>query len=348
MPTAPMRPLAHAWSILIEVTNACHHRCAHCTAGVPHVRRPHFMPLAQIEQALQSLAGWKKGVGCYGGEPTLHPQFPEICDLYARYFPRRQLAVWTAGGPRYELHRPLIERTFGLVAYNDHQASGFHKPLLVANEDVVPDEATRRALVENCWVPRHWSPLITHRGAFFCEVAATFDTLFDGPGGHPVEPGWWKKDFSAFAYQREAHCGRCSLPLPLDSLSDSLPADSVSPGNERRLIAAGSPLALRGGLHVVRQVDLRHQVDRNPRWFTAPGSDHYWTRLSIRSGIWMALQYRYVPGGARVFARDLGRFAALKAADVRQRLSRAVGGLYRRAGAAGVRARASADTTPRT
>jgi hypothetical protein len=306
-----MRPLADAWSILIEVTNACHLRCAHCTAGVPHVRRPYFMTLEQLELALKSLEGWKKGVGCFGGEPTLHPQFTEVCALFSRYFPRRQLAIWTIGGPNYERYRDLIDRTFGLVSYNDHRSRGFHKPILIGIQEVVPDEATRRQLIENCWVPRHWSPLITHRGAFFCEVAATFDNLFDGPGGHPLEPGWWKKDFSAFAYQREHNCRHCSIPLPIETLPDDMPVDHVSPGNAERLRAAGSPLAIRGRLRMVNEVDLGKRVRRNPRWFATPGTPHYWTRLSLRCGVWLALQYRYVPHAAGAFVRDLSRFAAL-------------------------------------
>jgi hypothetical protein len=308
--------MADAWSILIEVTNACHLRCSHCTAGVAHVRRPYFMSLEQLEQALQSLNGWKKGVGCFGGEPTLHPQFPELCALFSRYFPKRQLAIWTAGGPQFESYRDLIDRTFALVAFNDHQSPGFHKPILIANEEVVHDEATRRTLIEHCWVPSHWSPLITHRGAFFCEIAATFDNLFDGPGGHPLEPGWWKKDFSAFAYQREANCGHCSIPLPLETLPDDMDADCVSPGNAERLRKAGSPLAAKGRLRVIDAVDLKpaKSIQRNPRWFATPGTPHYWTRLSVRSGFWLAAQYRYVPQSAGIFVRDLSRFAALTVA----------------------------------
>jgi hypothetical protein len=304
--------MAHAWSILIEVTNACRLRCAHCTEGVPHVRRPHFMSLGQLELALQSLKGWKKAVGCLGGEPTLHPQFPEVCAMFRRYFPRRQLALWTCGGAAYEQHRALIDETFGLVSYNDHQSPGFHKPIMIAGEEVVPDEETLRTLIANCFVPLHWSPLITHRGAFFCEVAATMDNLFDGPGGHPLVPGWWKKDFSAFAYQREHHCRRCSMPLPIETLPDDMDVDCVSAGNADRLLAAGSPLAVNGRLRVIQEVDLKTPPRRNPRWFATPGTEHYWTRLSVRSGFWLAAQYRYVPGVAAVFARDLSRYAMLK------------------------------------
>jgi hypothetical protein len=307
-----MRPLADAWSILIEITNACRLRCAHCTAGVPHVRRPYFMTLEYLERALQSLEGWKKGVGCFGGEPTLHPEFPEVCALFARHFPRRQLVMWTCGGPQYEKHKALIDRTFATVAYNDHEASGFHQPLMIANEEVVPDPEERRRLIENCWVPRHWSPLITHRGAFFCEVAATFDNLFAGPGGHALEKGWWKKDFSAFRYQQEHNCRFCSIPLPVEPLPDTLDADCVSPGNAARLRAAGSPLALRGKLRIVDQMDLTRRQRRNPRWFAAPGTSHYWTKVTIRAGLWLAAQYRHVPGAPALFARDLSRYVALK------------------------------------
>ncbi|MFN8062473.1 MAG: radical SAM protein [Vicinamibacterales bacterium] len=307
-----MRPMADAWSILIEITNACRLKCAHCTAGVPHVKQPYFMTLEHLERALQSLEGWKKGVGCFGGEPTLHPKFPEVCALFRQYFPRHQLAMWTCGGPQYEKYRALIDETFANVAYNDHESAGFHQPLMIANEDVVPDPEARRRLIENCWVPRHWSPLVTHRGAYFCEVAATFDNLFQGPGGHALEKGWWKKDFSAFAYQREHSCRFCSIPLPIEPVPDSPASDHVSRGNAARLLAAGSPLARQGRLTVVDHVDLDARVSRNPRWFAPTGTPHFWTRTTFRAGLWLAAQYRHVPRAPGPFLRDVSRYAALK------------------------------------
>ena len=136
-----MRPLADAWSILIEVTNACRLRCAHCTAGVPHVRRPIFMQLGAVDQALKSLKGWKKGVGCFGGEPTMHPEFAEICALFRAHFPRKQCALWTCGGRTYEQHRQVIDETFAIVAYNDHESPGFHQPLMIVCDEVRADKA---------------------------------------------------------------------------------------------------------------------------------------------------------------------------------------------------------------
>lgn len=308
-----MRPMADAWAILIEITNACRLRCAHCTAGVPHVRRPYFMSLDHLERALQSLQGWKKAVGCFGGEPTLHPHFEEVCALFRRYFPREQLALWTCGGPRYEQHKQLISDTFAIVTYNDHHAEGHHQPLMIANEEVVADPEERERLIDNCWVPRHWSPLITHRGAYFCEVAATFDNLFNGPGGLPLEPGWWRRDLADVRYQRDFSCRFCSLPLAVEPLPDSIGSDWVSPGNAARLREAQSPLALEGKLTLVDSLDGSQPLRRNPRWFAKTGTDHYWSRITLRAGFWLAAQYRHVPSHAvSVFARDVERFARLK------------------------------------
>ena len=173
-------------------------------------------------------------------------------------------------------------------------------------------QGRRRSLIENCWLQHHWSPLITANGAYFCEVAATFDTLFSGPGGHAVEPGWWKKDLKDFEDQRERCCNRCSIPLPIETQPDNLPYDFVSPGNAARLLAAGSPLAKRGGLRVIDAVDLQRIVTRNPRYFADPGSKHYWTTMTVRSGLWLAAQYRHQPRAVAQFVSDVARFAALK------------------------------------
>lgn len=324
-----MRDLADSWSILIEITNACRLKCAHCTCGVPHVRAPHVMDLATVERALQSLEGWTRGVGCFGGEPTLHPQFAEVCALFRKYFPREQCAVWTCGGPAYERHRADIERTFAMVSYNDHAEGGFHQPLMIAADEVVPDPVQRAALIERCWLQHHWSPMITPRGAFFCEVAATFDGLFGGPGGFPLEKGWWHRGVSDVQAQRARSCGSCSIPLPIEPVPDTLPFDYVSPGNAERLRAAGSPLALRGGLRIVSSVDLTHQVQRNPRFFAPTGTSHYWSRLHWRSAWWLAQQYRRNASGLRGLASDTARFVALRADQMRRgigsRVSHTVG-----------------------
>ena len=201
-----MKPIYKAWLIQIEITNACHLSCAHCTRAVSHVKKPYFADLAFVEKALLSLQGWTRGVGCIGGEPTLHPDFPAICKLFRKYFPKRQCGLFTAGGKRYEEHKELIDETFGIINFNDHEMGGVHQPMMIASKDVIKDDKLRDELIDKCWLQTVWSPSITPKGAFFCEVAATFDMLFNGPGGYPIEPGWWKRTVPEFRDQRDRYC----------------------------------------------------------------------------------------------------------------------------------------------
>lgn len=57
----------------IEVTNACNLLCANCTRFVGHHRKPFFMDLDTVRKGINSLDGYKYGIGMMGGEPTLHP-----------------------------------------------------------------------------------------------------------------------------------------------------------------------------------------------------------------------------------------------------------------------------------
>ncbi|MDR1740638.1 MAG: hypothetical protein LBR38_02160 [Synergistaceae bacterium] len=96
-----------------------------------------------------------------------------------------------------------------------------------------------------CWIQNNWSAGITPKGAFFCEVAGTMDMLFDGPGGWPVEPGWWNREPKDFGSQLEwcEMCGGC-LDVPQRLSCDG--RDDVTPAMYERLKALGSPKALAG------------------------------------------------------------------------------------------------------
>ena len=246
-----MKPLYDASVIRIEVTNACTFKCAHCTKAVPHISKPFFADIAMIENALKSLKGWKKNVGCTGGEPTIHPKFLEICELYRAYFPREQCGLWTSNAENLNKYKDEIASTFDILLFDDHSVTTEHHPLMLASEEIVQDEPYRNELIDNCWIQRQWGPTITPKGAFFCEVAATFDTLFDGPGGYPLDAGWWNKTTEIFRDQRDRYCRFCSIPIPVETVPNNFPYDYVSRGNAKRLLKAGSPLAKGGGIHIL-------------------------------------------------------------------------------------------------
>lgn len=224
------------------------------------------MPLEEIERALQSLKGWPRVVGCMGGEPTIHPEFEQICALYNDYFPRHQCGLWTSGGRQFERFRELIKRTFRVVLYNDHSEIGKHHPWMIACDECIPDDVLREELIDNCWIQKFWSPSINPKGAFFCEIAAVFDLLFNLDGGYPVAPGWWKKEVKDFRDQRERYCDLCSMCVPLPNVPNDHQYEYVSHGNAVRLMEAKSPWA--DSLDIVTDVfnrdDILTNLDERP------------------------------------------------------------------------------------
>lgn len=276
-----MRPIYENTVIQIDITNACHLSCANCTRFVGHHRKPYFMDLDTVRKAIASLDGCPARIGIMGGEPCLHPQFREIIAIVREMVPdRRKREFWTAGF-RWREYKDDILATFDedRVAFNDHtQTTGRHAPLLVAIEEVVEDPELRKMLIDNCPFQAKWSASITPKGAFFCEIAAAQDWLFDGPGGYPIEPGWWNKRQVDFQDQVDRYCGKCSGALPMPSESDGRggrdgrTTDVVSPGNMERLLAVGSAKAARGNVRIYDRKFTRFEIeealeDWNPRSF---------------------------------------------------------------------------------
>ena len=216
-----MRNLSEMTTIHIDITNACHLRCANCTRHIGHHKKPYFMDIELVEQAIDSLEGFPGRVGLMGGEPMLHPQITEIMKLFEKKTERRHRQLWTAGF-KYDEYKELIYKIFDedLVTMNDHTAPGKHQPLLVSVDEVVDNKELVEELIDNCWVQEQWSASVTPKGGFFCEVAASLDYLLDGPGGVKIEKGWWKQSLKAFQDQIKRNCYKCSACIPLPTESD--------------------------------------------------------------------------------------------------------------------------------
>jgi len=258
-----MKPIYDAWLIQIEVTNACNIGCANCTRFVGHHKKPYFMNLDFIEKAIDSLEGFKGGIGIMGGEPTLHPQFEEICKLIQKKGITHKCGLWTSGY-KWNEYKKIIKETFKLgVYFNDHSDSRQrHQPILIAIEEVVEDKKLMWQLIDNCWVHEMWSPSINLKGGFFCEVAAALDILFDGPGGYPIEPGWWNKTPEEFKDQIERYCPMCGGALPFSCPSNKEAYDFVSPKNYERLIKINSPKALSGRIQIFDKKLNKEEIEK--------------------------------------------------------------------------------------
>jgi hypothetical protein len=243
--TAPGTPRPGTWrdgTIQIHVTRACDNACRHCTQGSNLAGKPNVMTPDQFEAACRSLKGYPGVIGCFGGNPSLHPQFPVLCEILRAHFPFEQRGLW-CNHPRG--HGKLMRETFNpdVSNLNVHlsweafdefrrdwpEARPFgldrdsrHAPCFVALRDVVPDEATRWGMIARCDLNRRWSALVgVFRGglrAWFCELAGAQSMLHQyDPGypdtGVPAEPGWWRRPMADFAAQVRKHCHECGVPL---------------------------------------------------------------------------------------------------------------------------------------
>lgn len=212
-----MIPLYEKKCIQIEITNYCNMGCVNCSRFVGHIKNPYYMSLNSVEQALKSLIGFEGIIGCMGGEPTLHPQFPEVCELFSEYIPKEKRGLWT-NGFNWNKYENIIRQTFPInnIVYNahDYEYKGQHQPLLIASKDIIKDKDLRKELIDKCWVQERWSSSINPNGAFFCEIAGAMDLLFNLKGGWKIENNWWKKEVKDFQDQIEIYCNRCSISIP--------------------------------------------------------------------------------------------------------------------------------------
>ena len=227
--------------IQIEITNACANECANCTRFVGHHHDPYFMELGMIAKAIDSLEGFQHNIGIMGGEPTKHPEFEKICELLRKKVPKEKRSLHTSGY-QWDRYRSIIRKTFGVqVHLNSHtNLNQRHHPMLLALRDVVSDRKIADQLIDHCWVNERWSASINPKGCFFCEMAASLDHLFDGPGGMPIQKGWYNHPPHAFADQM-ANCYRCGACVPFRPVRVKENRDYVSISNYQRLKAMQTP-----------------------------------------------------------------------------------------------------------
>ena len=267
------------WCIQIEVTNACPFKCSNCTRLTAHVREPFFLSPGDFDQALAAVAAFpteselchpagdppgRKVIGMMGGEPLVHPDFEQLCEVMVERMPNRNhRGLWTAlpFGKRSD----LIAKTFGYVNRNQHDRECRHQPILVAVQEVIPDRGYMWRLIDACPLQRKWASAITPKGFFFCEVAATLDLIFDGPGGKPIDPECWRLPVEAYRDQVERWCPRCGMCLPLPGRRDKEKRDDITPGNLEELKRLGSPRAVAGNV-VVFDPATYNQTEHAKEW----------------------------------------------------------------------------------
>lgn len=261
----------HMKLIQIIITHRCPFKCSHCSQMVPHQPNPFDMTLEEVENALISLQDYPGHIGIFGGEPTIHPAFEEICRLIQKYVPvkaRREL--WTMGKD-WGKHEAIIRETFydELIAYNEHEDNQpcWHQPNSIAPREVFDgkvtgvvrdDDALMWKIINNCWVQKRWSAAITPLGAFFCEVAAAKAHL-TGLNGIKVQEGWWREPHTTWDSMKSEVCTKCSMCLPMEMIpNDKQEFDTISPLYAKELERLGSPWLAKGKVERADVYGLAH------------------------------------------------------------------------------------------
>ena len=226
VPPSQKRP--HIWKqgiLQIFITRACDLACFHCTQGSNLRGKPVLMTVEQFEQACLSLKDYFGVVGIFGGNPTLHPQFDEICKVMKGIIPWERRGLWTNNlngkgkvcqttfnpahsnlnvhlvreaydemyrdWPEARLHIKGLDPSWPEARGREAHIVGDsrHSSPYVAMKDVIQDENERLELIGKCDVNQNWSAMIgVFRGelrAWFCEIAGAQSMLHQNNPDYP-------------------------------------------------------------------------------------------------------------------------------------------------------------------
>lgn len=246
--------------IQIVVTRRCDiFNCSNCTQMLPFRADSMDMSLDCIEKALISVQDWPGVVAAFGGNCCLHPQFPEVAKLWARYVPeQRRRGLWTNNLMSHAVIVRDVWYPYGRFNLNVHgnlkAAAAMRDALPKArvfgerpsHHGAVFGDRAKLGVTDERWGPiregcdinRNWSAGV-YQGpdgdpvAYFCEVAGAIDGVTGERNGVPAVPGWWKQPIADFRNQVTRCCDKhCLVPLRLkghDDLENTYTTTAGSP-----------------------------------------------------------------------------------------------------------------------
>jgi hypothetical protein len=164
--------------IQIDITYACDLRCFHCNRSCAQAPTEERISLERVRAFTQESAGrglrWKQ-IWISGGEPTLHPELLEICDVLAawrrEHSPETRLTMVTNG--RSSL------RPQGISVRNSGKTERFQPHFLPFNLAPCDEPQFSRSDFRNgCKILSVAGIALTPRGYYPCAVAGGIDRVF--------------------------------------------------------------------------------------------------------------------------------------------------------------------------
>jgi hypothetical protein len=237
--------------ICIDITNKCDLACSNCTRLLANQDSLWEMTPDNFRRAVRSLEGYPGIIAIIGGNPVMHRNFAELCDIFVAEVPnKKQRGLWTNNVFK---HSDRAKEVFGIFNLNPHgeergiaslkdlkklgwyhEDHSSHSPLLTAGKDLF-EEAEMWDRISKCDVNHEWSAsIVQNKGrlrAYFCEVAASFDLARGTDHGIEPVPGWWRRNVSTFEDQVAHFCPGCGVPAKLKGHMDFEEVDTYSHSN---------------------------------------------------------------------------------------------------------------------
>lgn len=237
--------------ICIDITNKCDLACSNCTRLLENQDEFWEMTPENFRLAVRSLQDFPGIIAILGGNPAMHRNFKEICDIFVEEIPNKmQRGLWTNNIFK---HSDLAKDVFGVFNLNPHgtergikslealktlgwyhEAHSSHSPLLTAGKDLFGEEEMWDR-ISKCDINHDWSAsIVQNQGklrAYFCEVAASFDLARGTDNGIEAVPGWWRRHVSEFEDQVRHFCPGCGVPAKLKGHMDSENTDTYTRSN---------------------------------------------------------------------------------------------------------------------
>jgi hypothetical protein len=170
--------------VQLEITTDCNLACPNCDRVCGLAKSDEHMTRRQVQEFVeQSLdLGWEWGrIDIIGGEPTLHPHLPEICDIIGRYkekVPSCKVRL-SSNGTGDKVKAVLKEVPSWVQVRNSQKEKG--KPSFDAAQDAPCDNGITHARA--CSIPWRCGIGLSRYGYFPCGAGASIARVFGLPFG---------------------------------------------------------------------------------------------------------------------------------------------------------------------
>lgn len=181
--------------IEIDITYVCNLRCEQCNRSCAQSPAADHMSVRQIGRFLEESRAngvrWER-IRILGGEPTLHPQFPEIVDMILRHCrehsPDTAIEV-VSNGFGSKVTGLLAQVPAGVHVVNTCKSPGRQAEFDSFN--VAPVDLPEYANVDfsnGCYIPEFCGMGLTPYGYYPCAVAGGIDRVFGFDAGRKTLP----------------------------------------------------------------------------------------------------------------------------------------------------------------